>query len=81
MENGYHLTKIPKGELGKLSKIQEELLELQDAEMQECKVMQLVELSDLYGAVEAYASQLGATMADLKCFSDITKRAFHNGRR
>lgn len=81
MENGYHLTDIPKGELGELSKIREELLELQDAEMQECKVMQMVELSDLYGAVEAYASKLGLSMQDLKSFSDITKRAFRNGRR
>lgn len=81
MENGYHVTEIPKGVLGELSKIQEELLELKDAEMQECKVMQMVELSDLYGAVEAYASKLGVTMNDLKSFSDITKRAFRNGRR
>ena len=40
-----------------------------------------VELSDLYGAVEAVAETYNLSMDDLKCFSDITKRAFRNGHR
>ena len=78
---GYHLTDIPKGELGKLSKIKEEYLELVDAEKQDVKIMIGVELSDLYGAIEEYANNWGFTMDDLKNFSLITKRAFKNGRR
>jgi hypothetical protein len=81
MENGYHLTKIPKGILGSLSKIEEELNELKDAELQKSKVMIMVELSDLYGAIEEYCLTHSLTMEDLKIFSDITKRAFKNGRR
>jgi NTP pyrophosphatase (non-canonical NTP hydrolase) len=78
---GYHTIKIKKGELGELSKIQEELDELRDAEKQGSEIMISVELSDLYGAVEMYAEKHGLSMGDLKTFSDITKRAFKNGRR
>jgi phosphoribosyl-ATP pyrophosphohydrolase len=78
---GYHITKIPKGQLGHLSKIKEEILELEDAELQGSKIMIHVELADLYGAIEAYAERQGLTMNDLKYFSDITKRAFRNGAR
>jgi len=78
---GYHITKIEKGQLGELSKIQEELDELKDAEKQRSNIMIGVELADLYGAVEMYAEKYGLSMDDLKTFSDITKRAFKNGRR
>ena len=84
MENsGYHTTKIEKGELGIISKIFEELHELQDAEKQNCKIMALVELSDLYGAIELYLEKNfpDTTMNDLKQMSNITKRAFKNGHR
>ena len=38
MENpGYHITEIKKGELGEISKLQEELDELKDAHAQQCK--------------------------------------------
>jgi hypothetical protein len=80
---GYHLIEIPKGVYGMSSKILEEVLELQDAEEQSCSIMQLVELSDLYGAIEAYLalSFPEMTMEDLKIMSHITKRAFINGHR
>jgi len=80
---GYHLSSIPKGVLGESSKILEELLELQDAEAQEAKVMALVELSDLVGAVEHYLHHHfpDITLSDLVKMSTITKRAFENGRR
>lgn len=81
MSFGYHTTKIEKGLLGTTSKIQEELDELKDAEKQNSKIMIMVELSDLYGALEEYCIQQNITMQDLKIFSDITKRAFKNGRR
>ena len=41
----------------------------------------MVELSDLYGAIEEYCLNNNLTMNDLKIFSDITKKAFNNGRR
>lgn len=81
MEHGYHLTRIEKGIVGTISKIEEELNELKDAESQKSKIMIMVELSDLYGAIEAYCLTQGIKMEDLKIFSDITKRAFENGSR
>ncbi len=77
----YHLTEIAKGVLGELSKIQEELDEIKDAEQQNNKIMIGCELSDLYGAVEAYANKFGLTMDDLSIMSEATKRAFKSGRR
>ena len=50
MGNGYHLQEIEKGEIGELSKIKEEIAELEDALEQNSKIMALIELSDLYGA-------------------------------
>lgn len=82
MENiGYHLQEIPKGVLGEISKIEEELLELKDAEQQGSKIMIMVELSDLYGAIEEYCKKYNINIDDLKTFSNITKRAFKNGKR
>lgn len=78
---GYHVTDIKKGKLGEVSKILEETFELSDAEFQGSTIMQLVECSDIYGALEEYVKKLGHTMDDLKKFSDITKRAFKNGHR
>lgn len=78
---GYHLSEFPKGELGEISKIEEELNELKDAENQNSKIMISIELSDLYGALEEYCIKQGLTMEDLKIFSNITKRAFKNGCR
>lgn len=80
---GYHLTKIEKGKIGEISKIQEEVEELKDAQLQGCKIMELVELSDLYGAIECYLQKHHptVTMDDLKNMSEITKRAFRTGYR
>lgn len=82
-KEGYHITNIQKGELGEISKIQEELDELKDSKEQGSKIMELVELSDLIGAVEFYLEKYhkGISIDDLKKMSDITKRAFINGRR
>ncbi len=80
---GYHIVDIKKRIYGSAGKIQEELDELNDAHEQGSKIMMLVELSDLYGAIEGYLQQNfpGMQMHDLKKFSDITKRAFESGER
>lgn len=55
---GYHLKEIPRGTLGEFSKIQEEFNEFIDAHEQKCKLMELLELSDLVGCVKLfYAAQ------------------------
>lgn len=80
---GYHLREIPRGTIGESSKILEEVLELQDAEAQEAKIMALVELSDLIGAIALYLEKHHpqTTIDDLIIMSRITRRAFENGRR
>jgi hypothetical protein len=80
---GYHLRPIAKGVLGDPSKIVEELEEFMDAVEQGVKIMALVELSDLVGAVDAYLQKhhAGTSFEDLLKMRDVTKRAFENGRR
>ena len=80
---GYHLTEIPKGEIGEVSKILEETLEVVDASKQNCKIMVLVELSDLVGAIELYLERHhpNLTIHDLQSMSEITQRAFKAGER
>jgi len=80
---GYHLKEIPRGEVGELSKVYEEILEALDAEAQGATVMALVELSDLVGALKAYLAKHhpSITLEDLEAFSSITARAFTSGRR
>lgn len=80
-EVGYHHKKICKGELGKPSKIQEELDELNDALEYGNKILALCEVADLYGALEAVAESLGVTMLEVKRMSEATKRAFRVGER
>lgn len=85
MPDGYHLasSKIRKGELGEISKIQEELDELRDAMTQECRIMALLELSDLVGAIELFLEKHFSdfTIEDVLTMQRITKRAFQNGAR
>ena len=80
---GYHTSPIQKGVLGKISKIREELDELEDAERQGVRVMMLVELSDLVGAIEQFLVSAFPTMTldDLVAMKNVTKRAFENGQR
>lgn len=80
-EKGYHLTPIPKGVFGEASKIIEETLEFQDAHQQGCTVMELLELADLYGAIQQYILRYNLTMADLATMSQVTERAFRAGER
>ena len=78
--SGYHLANIPRGQFGELSKIEEELAEIKDAIAQGCKIMELVELSDLYAAIHGYliVHHPGFTMEDLKSMAVITDRAFRD---
>lgn len=79
---GYHTREIPRGVLGEFSKIEEEMEELKDAHDQGVKILELCELSDLYGAIELYLqAQYGMDMRDLKEMSLLTKRAFEDGTR
>ena len=77
----YHLKKIKKGELGKISKVQEEVNEYKDAIKQKCLIMAELELADIYGALEAVAKSHNLSMKDLKKMSKLTKRAFKSGSR
>lgn len=78
---GYHLTPIAKGVLGEPSKIIEEAAEFADAVAQGAKIMGLIELADLLGAIKAYLVKHNLTLEDLETMSSITERAFANGRR
>lgn len=80
---GYHLKEIPKGLIGEVSKILEEAEELQDAHTQGVKIMCLVEMSDLYGALDLYRESYHPEVShgDLGHMYSITRRAFENGRR
>lgn len=79
----YHVTDIPRGEFGEVSKIVEEVLELQDAEEQGAKLMALNELADIVGAVEGYLIKHhpSFTLADIIQMKDLTARAFKSGAR
>ena len=80
---GYHIMDIPRGNYGELSKVFEEFMEVKDAETQGVRIMTLVELSDLYGAIVGYleAQFPGFTMDDLQTMSAVTHRAFRSGAR
>ena len=71
---GYHLTEIERGEYGEFSKIR-------DAIEQVNKVMLLVELADLIGAIEGYCTKHNITLDDLITMKEVTKRAFSDGTR
>lgn len=80
---GYHIADIEKRRYGSLGKIIEETEELLDANRQGSTIMVLVELSDLYGAIEGFLAENypQIKMHDLSKFSQITKRAFESGDR
>lgn len=80
---GYHTRAIEKGVLGDSSKIREELEELEDAERQGARVLQLCELADLLGAMEAYVAKHFPNfgMGDLVTMSRLNRSAFRDGAR
>lgn len=80
---GYHTTFIKKGVFGEVTKIEEEVQELQDAIKQKNKIMALVELSDLVGAIKGYLvkNYPGFSLEDLNVMAEVTSRAFRDGTR
>lgn len=82
-EYGYHQANIPRGEFGEVSKIEEEVFELKDALAQNNRIMALLELADLVGAVEGFLEKHypGFTIGDIGTMVAATKRAFQIGVR
>lgn len=78
---GYHLRKIERGQFGSISKVREELEELEDAIEQGVRIMALCEMADLYGALRALAKKYDVTMLDLERMANVTERAFEAGHR
>lgn len=83
VSTGYHLAQITKGELGEPSKIKEEFEEFLDAVKQNAKIMAVLELADMLGAMKAYLEKHhpGTTLDDILKMMSITERAFRNGHR
>lgn len=79
----YHVAEIPRGVYGEISKIVEEVLELQDADAQEAEVMVLNELADIIGAIEGFLDRHhpSITLTDLLKMKDLTAKAFKSGHR
>jgi hypothetical protein len=80
---GYHLKEITRGKYGESSKILEETEEFMEARAQGCKIMALMELADLVGAIKGYLDNHapGFTIRDLEDMAKITERVFKNGHR
>lgn len=80
---GYHIRDIPRGECGDVSKIMEEVRELEDAIEQGVRIMQLCELSDIVQAIRLNLRKHhpGVTLDDLIQMADVTERAFTDGTR
>jgi hypothetical protein len=80
---GYHLVEIARGKYGQISKIEEELLELKDASSQGNRIMELIELSDMVGAISGYLGVFhpSYTINDLIIMAKATERAFKDGTR
>jgi hypothetical protein len=81
---GYHVKDIAPGKFGELSKIREEVEEAFDAEEQGNRLMVLVELADIIGAIDGYLFEKygeAVTLQDLITMSDATRRAFVTGHR
>jgi phosphoribosyl-ATP pyrophosphohydrolase len=80
----YHVRKIDKGILGHWSKIQEEFDECLDAYEQENKILLLVELSDLLGAIDFFIQEnynQSISLQDLLQMDLLTREAFTSGHR
>ena len=79
---GYHKREITKGELGHFTKIKEEFEELTDAYEQGNPILELCELADLIGAIEAYAlNNYDIELEDIIKMMECTKSSFQEGVR
>ena len=77
----YHKREITRGVLGEVSKIKEEFEELMDAYEQNSPVLEICELCDMIGAIEAYAKNFNLTLWDLIKMKEATAEAFKTGKR
>ncbi|MBI2102707.1 hypothetical protein HYT55_02620 [Candidatus Woesearchaeota archaeon] len=82
-KKGYHEMIIPKAPAGSFLKIAEEFREARDAYMNHNPIMLLVELADIYGAMELFLEKHSPeiSMEDVRRLQEVTRRAFQNGRR
>lgn len=80
---GYHIRTIPRGIIGEVSKIEEELAELRDALTQGNTLMAMHELSDLVGSIELFLQRRypHLTLDDLITMKNATRSAFCDGTR
>lgn len=60
------IIQLRKVKLEKYQRLKKKFLEFQDAHAQNFKVMELIELSDLLGAVEEYIKKYNTMLKDLK---------------
>jgi hypothetical protein len=79
---GYHINQIEKGNLCHPSKITEEYYEFLDACNQHNPVLELVELTDLIGAIESYTKfRYNIDLEQLIKMTRCTQSAFKSGER
>lgn len=82
VKSAYHTRVIPRGEFGEVSKIHEELAEVEDAIEQNNPLLILCELADLLGAIEGYSKKhYSMSLAELYKMTELTRRAFESGQR
>ena len=79
---GYHSKEITRGEFGHFSKIKEEFEELEDAVRSGNPILELCEMADLVGAIEAYSiNHYDIYLEDIVRMMECTKSAFEEGSR
>lgn len=79
---GYHKNQIIRGEYGQFNKITEEYDELVDASQQNNKILILVELSDLLGAIDGYTrNHFNISIEDVLKMTKATQQSFEDGTR
>ncbi len=80
---GYHEKDIPLSEFESADKIYEEVLEFRDSLNQGVKIMSLLELSDIMGAIEGYIEKNFPELSldDLLKMKEATRKTFKSGMR
>lgn len=72
----FHISEYKKGDYKTFDKIIEEYEEILDARKQNNKIMEIIELSDLIGAIEGYIeNEFNLTLNDLILFSNKVKES------